>query len=162
MTKKLKEMLGLAMRRMSSKSSVLVLLMMVLTMPAFAQDLVKGLVVDNNGDAVIGATVVQKGNKQNATITDLDGNFTLKVPDGKVTLIVSFVGMKEKEVKVTSDKLNKITLEEDDSQLEELVVVGYGQQKKASLTGAITQTTGEVLERAAGIGSVVQVTFLVL
>ena len=154
MTKKLKEMLGLAMRRMSSKSSVLVLLMMVLTMPAFAQDFVKGLVVDNNGDAVIGATVVQKGNKQNATITDLDGNFTLKVPDGKVTLIVSFVGMKEKEVKVTSDKLNKITLEEDDSQLEELVVVGYGQQKKASLTGAITQTTGEVLERAAGIGSV--------
>ena len=154
MTKKLKEMIHLAMSRISSKTSVLVLLMMVLTVPAFAQDLVKGLVVDNNGDAVIGATIQQKGNKQNATITDLDGNFKLKVPEGKATVIVSFVGMKEKEVKVTSDKLNKITLEEDDSQLEELVVVGYGQQKKASVVGAITQTTGEVLERAAGIGSV--------
>ena len=154
MTKKLKEMIHLAMSGISSKTSVLVLLMMVLTVPAFAQDLVKGLVVDNNGDAVIGATIQQKGNKQNATITDLDGNFKLKVPEGKATVIVSFVGMKEKEVKVTSDKLNKITLEEDDSQLEELVVVGYGQQKKASVVGAITQTTGEVLERAAGIGSV--------
>ena len=154
MTKKLKEMIHLAMGRISSKTSVLALLMMVFTMPAFAQDVVKGTVIDNNGEAVIGATVQQKDDKKNATITDLDGNFTLKVPGGKATLLVSYVGMKEKEVKVSSDKMNKVTLEEDDSQLEELVVVGYGQQKKASVVGAITQTTGEVLERAAGIGSV--------
>ena len=89
-----------------------------------------------------------------ATITDLDGNFTLRLPDGKGTILVSYVGMKEREVKVSADKHNKVTMEEDDSQLEELVVVGYGQQKKASVVGAITQTTGEVLERAAGIGSV--------
>jgi len=154
MTKKLKEMMDLAMRRISSKTSVLALLMMVFVIPALAQDLVKGTVIDNNGDAVIGATVVQKDDKKNATITDLDGNFTLRLPDGKGTILVSYVGMKEREVKVSADKHNKVTMEEDDSQLEELVVVGYGQQKKASLTGAITQTTGEVLERAAGIGSV--------
>ena len=154
MTKKRKEILGLAIRRMLSKTSVAVLLMMVLTVPAFAQELVKGTVVDNNGDAVIGATVVQKGNRQNATITDLDGNFSLKMPEGKGIVVISYVGMKEKEVKVSSDKFAKVTMEDDDSQLEELVVVGYGQQKKVSLTGAITQTTGEVLERTAGIGSV--------
>ena len=154
MTKKRKEILGLAIRRMLSKTSVAVLLMMVLAVPAFAQELVKGTVVDNNGDAVIGATVVQKGDKQNATITDLDGNFSLKMPGGKGSVVISYVGMKEMEVKVSSDKFAKVTMEEDDSQLEELVVVGYGQQKKVSLTGAITQTTGEVLERAAGIGSV--------
>ena len=154
MTKKRKEILGLAIRRMLSKTSVAVLLMMVLAVPAFAQELVKGTVVDNNGDAVIGATVVQKGDKQNATITDLDGNFSLKMPGGKGSVVISYVGMKEMEVKVSSDKFAKVTMEEDDSQLEELVVVGYGQQKKVSLTGAITQTTGEVLERTAGIGSV--------
>ncbi len=154
MTKKRKEILGLAIRRMLSKTSVAVLLMMVLTVPAFAQELVKGTVVDNNGDAVIGATVVQKSNRQNATITDLDGNFSLKMPEGKGIVVISYVGMKEKEVKVSSDKFAKVTMEDDDSQLEELVVVGYGQQKKSSVVGAITQTTGEVLERAAGIGSV--------
>ena len=123
MTKKLKEMMDLAMRRISSKTSVLALLMMVFVIPALAQDLVKGTVIDNNGDAVIGATVVQKDDKKNATITDLDGNFTLRLPDGKGTILVSYVGMKEREVKVSADKHNKVTVEEDDSQLEELVVV---------------------------------------
>ena len=122
---------------------------------AMAQEsMVRGVVVDSQGEPVIGATVVQKDNRKNASITDLDGNFSLNMPDGKGTVIVSYIGMKEKEVKVTTDKTVKVTLEEDDAQLEELVVVGYGQQKKTSVVGAITQTTGEVLERAAGIGSV--------
>ena len=94
MTKKLKEMMDLAMRRISSKTSVLALLMMVFVIPALAQDLVKGTVIDNNGDAVIGATVVQKDDKKNATITDLDGNFTLRLPDGQGTILVSYVVMK--------------------------------------------------------------------
>ena len=154
MTKNLKEMLELAICRKSPKTSILVLLLMVFAIPSFAQELVKGTVLDNNGDVVIGATVVQKDNKQNATITDLDGNFSLKMPGGKGTVVISYVGMKEKEIKISSDKQNKISMEEDDAQLEELVVVGFGQQKKKSVVGAITQTTGEVLERAAGIGSV--------
>ena len=154
MTKNLKEMLVLATCRKSPKTSILVLLLMLFALPSFAQELVKGTVLDNNGDAVIGATVVQKDNKQNATITDLDGNFSLKMPGGKGTVVISYVGMKEKEVKVSSDKPNRVSMEDDDAQLEELVVVGYGQQKKASVVGAITQTTGEVLQRSAGIGSV--------
>ena len=147
MTKKLKEMILLAICRKSSKTSVLALLMMAFTMPAFAQGLVKGTVVDTGGEPVIGATVVQKDNRKNATITDLDGNFSLKMPNGKGTVVVTYVGMIEKEVKVSTDRAVKVTLEEDNAQIEEVVVVGYGQQKKASVVGAITQTTGEVLER---------------
>ena len=154
MTKKLKKMMNLAIRKLSSKTSVLALLMMVFASPALAQDLVKGIVVDSSGESVIGATVVQKGNQKNATITDLDGNFQLKMPEGRGTVIVTYVGMKVKEARVSAERVTKITLEEDNAQIEEVVVVGYGQQKKASVVGAITQTTGEVLERAAGIGSV--------
>ena len=154
MTKKLKVMIHLVMSKKSSKASVLTLLMMVFALPSLAQGLVKGVVIDSSGDPVIGATVVQKDNRRNAAITDLDGNFSLKIPGGKGTIVVSYVGMKEKEVRVSADKLNRVTMEDDDAQLEEVVVVGYGQQKKASVVGAITQTTGEVLERTAGIGSV--------
>ncbi len=154
MTKKLKERICFSMCRLSSKTSVLALLMMLSAIPAFAQELVKGYVIDSNGDEIIGATVVQKDNRSNATITDIEGNFSISLPGGKGTIVVSYVGMKEKEMKVSADKAVKITLEDDDAQLDELVVVGYGQQKKASVVGAITQTTGEVLQRAAGIGSV--------
>lgn len=126
-----------------------------MSLTALAQDVsIRGNVVDSQGEPVIGATVVQKDNRTNATITDLDGNFSIKMPDGKGTIVVTYIGMKEKNVKITSDQVIKVTLEEDDAQLEELVVVGFGQQKKTSVVGAITQTTGEVLERAAGIGSV--------
>jgi TonB-linked SusC/RagA family outer membrane protein len=154
MTNKLKVKMNLVMCKKSSKTLVLALLMMVFAIPSFAQGLVKGVVIDSSGEPVIGATVVQKDNRRNATVTDIDGNFSLKMPDGKGTIVVTYVGMKEKEVRVSSDKVNRVTLEDDDTQLEEVVVVGYGQQKKASVVGAITQTTGEVLERAAGIGSV--------
>lgn len=122
---------------------------------AFAQgNKVTGLVIDDKGDPVIGASVIQKGNTKNATITDIDGNFSLSLPSGKGTITVSYIGMNTKELSVTAGKAVTVTLEPDDKQLEEVVVVGFGQQKKASVVGAITQTTGEVLERAAGIGSV--------
>lgn len=147
-------MINLAVCKTPPKTLVLALLMMVFAMPALAQQLVKGVVVDSNGESVIGATVSQKDNRKNATVTDLDGNFSLKMPGGKGTVVVTYIGMMQKEMKVTADRVNKVILEEDNSQLDEVVVVGYGQQKKASVVGAITQTTGEVLERSAGIGSV--------
>ena len=103
---------------------------------------------------VIGASVVVKGNTSIGTISDIDGNFVLTVPSENTTLVVSFVGMKSQEVKATSTNLIKVTLEDDSQQLEEVVVVGYGQQKKASVVGAITQTTGKVLERAAGVSDI--------
>ena len=114
---------------------------------------IKGTVVDANGEAMIGASVVVKGNTSTGTITDLDGHFSLKVPSESTVIVVSYVGMNTREVKVGKQREFNIVLT-DNTQLEEVVVVGFGQQKKASVVGAITQTTGEVLERAAGIGSV--------
>ncbi|NDV80881.1 TonB-dependent receptor [Bacteroides sp. 51] len=115
---------------------------------------VKGTVVDETGEAIIGANVIWKGNTSIGTITNIDGQFTIQVPVGS-TLVVSFIGMKPHERKVTAtDKALKIALTSDSEQLEEVVVVGYGQQKKASVVGAISQTTGKVLERAGGVSSV--------
>ena len=121
---------------------------------AWAQDsIIKGVVVDSQGESIIGATVVLKTDKTVGTTTDLDGNFTLKVPSAKSTLVVSYVGMKTVEVTGNGKNL-RIILDEDNEQLEEVIVVGYGQQKKASVVGAITQASGKTLERAAGITSV--------
>ena len=114
---------------------------------------VKGVVSDATGEPLIGATVAVKGSPSLVTVTDLDGNFSLKVPSESSTLVFTYVGMSPKEVTVGKQRNFVIELSED-AQLEEVVVVGFGQQKKASVVGAITQTTGEVLERAAGIGSV--------
>ena len=86
-------------------------------------------------------------------MTDFDGNFALSVPSESSTIVISYVGMNTKEQKVGKQRTFNVTLT-DNTQLSEVVVVGFGQQKKASVVGAITQTTGEVLERAAGIGSV--------
>lgn len=134
---------------------VLLVALLCMSLTALAQgETVKGTVNDSSGEPVIGASIVQKDNRKNAAITDIDGNFSIKLPGGSGTVIVTCVGMKEKTVKVTAQKTNVIAMEDDDAVLEEVVVVGFGQQKKASVVGAITQTTGEVLERAAGVGSV--------
>ena len=138
------------------KIPYLFLLMLFSFVTASAQKgiTVRGTVLDSNGETIIGASVVLKGNNSIGTISDIDGNFVLTVPNEKSTLIVSYVGMKPQEVKVSSKGMIKVTLEDDTKQLEEVVVVGYGQQKKASVVGAITQTTGKVLERAAGISDI--------
>lgn len=135
------------------KIHYLILLLLLSCLPTLAQNgvTVKGTVVDGNGETVIGASVVVKNNNSIGTISDIDGNFTLAVPNDKVTLVVSFIGMKSQEVKIAGQKTLKITLEDDSQQLEEVVVVGYGQQKKASVVGAITQTSAKVLERAGGV-----------
>lgn len=95
--------------------------------------IVNGLVVDVNGEPVIGASVVEKGTT-NGGITDINGKFTLNVKPGS-TLQISFVGYQTQEVKAT--KTVKVVLKEDSELLSEVVVVGYGTQKKANLTGAV-------------------------
>ena len=114
---------------------------------------VRGTVVDNAGEPLIGASVIVKGNASQGTVTDFDGNFQLKVPSEQTVLVVSYVGMNTKELKVGKQRTFNVVLS-DNTQLTEVIVVGYGQQKKASVVGAITQTTGEVLERAAGISDI--------
>jgi TonB-linked SusC/RagA family outer membrane protein len=130
----------------------LFLMLLLSTMSVWAQKgiTVKGIVVDSNGEEIIGASVVVKGNTSIGTISDMEGNFMLTVPSEKSVLVISYIGMRTKEVPASTQRM-RVMLEDDTQQMEEVVVVGYGQQKKASVVGAITQTTGEVLQRAAGI-----------
>lgn len=142
----------------NQKIPYLFLLMLFSCLTVLAQNgiTVRGTVFDSNGETVIGASVVLKGNNSIGTISDIDGNFVLTVPNENSTLIVSFVGMKSQEVKATSKGMIKVTLEDDSQQLEEVVVVGFGQQKKASVVGAIAQTNAKALERTGGVSSLGQ------
>lgn len=114
---------------------------------------VKGNLVDGTGEPLIGATVKVKGNAGVGAVTDFDGNFIISVPSENSILVFTYVGMKTKEVKIGKKREFKLSLE-DDNAIGEVVVVGYGQQKKASVVGAITQTTGKVLERAGGVSDI--------
>ncbi len=136
------------------RSFTLIAMLMLFAVGAFAQSggaiAVKGSVVDGSGEGLIGATVRIKGDASSGTVTDFDGNFSIKVPSESSVLEISYVGMNTRSVKVGKQRNLRIELS-DDNALQEVIVVGYGQQKKASVVGAITQTTGEVLQRAAGI-----------
>ena len=99
---------------------------------------VNGTIIDQTGEPVIGASVLEKGTN-NGIITNIDGKFSLTVKRG-ATLVISFVGYKTLEVKATPKM--EITLTEDSELLEEVVVVGYGVQKKKLVTGATVQVKG--------------------
>ena len=131
--------------------SLLLLFVVLGAMSAYAET-IRGTVVDDTGEPLIGATVTLKGGNGVATATDIDGNYVLQVANPKTAVLVfSYIGMLPKEVKVEGRSKVDVTLVTNTQQLEEVVVVGYGQQKKASVVGAITQATGEALERAAGV-----------
>lgn len=98
---------------------------------------VKGVVKDANGEAIIGASVIEKGNAKNGTVTDLDGNYTLKVKRG-ATLTISYIGFISQETKG-----GNVILEEDLKSLSEVVVIGYGTQKKADVTSAVVSVKAE-------------------
>lgn len=106
----------------------------------FQSSTIRGTVVDANGIPVIGASVLVKGTS-NGTITDIDGNFTLQNTSG--TLVVSYIGYKTQEVSIQNQKVFNIVLKEDTEVLDEVVVVGYGVQKKATLSGSVAQVKGE-------------------
>ena len=109
----------------------------------FAQTTAKGKVLDATNEPIIGATVVEKGNTANATITDLDGNFTLKTKKSK-TLVISFVGMKTKEVEAGGNM--NVVLEDDNALVDEVVVVGYTSKARKDLTGSVGSVSGKKLE----------------
>jgi len=115
---------------------------------AFAQIQVKGNVSDKNSEPMIGVAVQEKGNINNGTITDLDGNFTLKV-NSDATLVVSYVGYKTQEVAVNGRSSIAIVLQEDTKVLDEVVVIGYGVQKKSDLTGSVASVkSGDLKNRS--------------
>lgn len=111
---------------------------------------ISGNVTDVTGEPMIGVSILVK-ETNNGTITDFDGNFSLNAEKG--TLVVSFVGYKTQEIPIGTNTHFKIILEEDSEILDEVVVVGYGTQKKASLSGAVTVINSKVLEEKGGLSS---------
>ena len=110
----------------------------VLAIGAFAQNKVTGTVVDATGEAVIGASVIIKGTN-NGTVTDFEGNFTLANVPQNANLVISYIGYRTQTIAVSGKNQINVTLEEDKQLLDEVVVVGYGVQRKSDVTGALTR-----------------------
>ena len=125
----------------------------LLTQTTLAQgnSTVTGKVLDSLGESVIGASVLVKGTTS-GTITDIDGNFKLDNVPSNATLVISYIGFKTQEVNVAGKKSFTIQLVDDTQALEEVVVVGYGVQRKSDLTGAVASVKGsEVLKNAPAL-----------
>lgn len=123
------------------------MVLLIVASPAVGQTLtVKGKVTDDKHEPLIGVNVLQKGTT-NGTITDFDGNFTLKIPSGS-TLHFSYIGYKDKDMVVNTSSI-KVVLDEDTKTLEEVVVVGYGTQKKADLTGSVAVVDAKALKQVS-------------
>ena len=101
-----------------------------------------GTVTDDLGEPVIGASVVEKGNPQNGTITDFDGKFTIKVSEG-TPIIISYIGFITQEVKASNNM--KVAMKEDTQTLQDVVVIGYGVQKKSVVTASIAKVSADDL-----------------
>lgn len=132
----------------------LMLLFSGLNLEAQVRHTVRGTVVDTNNEPLLGVAIVVKNNPGMGVVTDLDGNFSITLDENQTVLEISFLGMVSQTIDVRGKSEVRIVMEEDTKMFDEVVIVGYGQQKKASVVGAITQTTGEVLERAAGVTNV--------
>lgn len=105
--------------------------------------LLNGMVVDNMGEALVGVSVLIKGSTT-GVITDANGKFSIAVESG-ITLIFNYIGFKEQEIPITNQQNLHIVMKEDEKLLDEVVVVGFGKQKKASVTGAITTINAKEL-----------------
>ena len=138
------------MKRLSKLSIIWMLLTCALAMSAQ----ISGVIVDETGEPIIGASILEKGTT-NGTITDYDGNFTLDVAEGAM-LDISYVGYAPQSVKAAAGM--HIVLKEDTEVLEEVVVVGYGVQKKSDLTGSISQVSEKDLQKtpAPSLGSALE------
>ena len=105
---------------------------------------VRGTVTGVDGEAIIGANIIEKGTT-NGTVTDIDGNFSLNVAEDAI-LQISYIGYLSQEIDITGETTIDIVLQEDTQALDEVVVVGYGQQKRVSLTGSVSQVSGEKIQ----------------
>ena len=131
--------------KVKNMRSLLLILFSAISLSVSAQTItVKGNVKDTSGEPVIGASVVEKGNTTNGTITDLDGNFSIKV-DGKKTLVISYIGMKTQEVAVQGRKTINVQMVDDSKALDEVVVIGYGTVNKRDLTGSVASVSAKDL-----------------
>ncbi len=121
----------------------LLTLMLLLPPAVMAQNVVKGTVTDSNNEPIIGASVVEKGNTKNGTVTDLDGKFSLKLQKGK-TAVVNYIGMVSQEI-TAGEASQSIVLQEEQGSLDEVVVLGYTSKARKDLTGSVGSISGAKL-----------------
>lgn len=113
----------------------------------FGQNItVSGTITDNTGEPIIGATIVVKGNPSHGNVTDYDGNYTLTNVSPDAILVMSYVGMQTQEVDVKGRTTIDVIMSEDSELLDEVVVVGYGTQKKVNVTGAVSSIDSKALQ----------------
>lgn len=139
------------------KKYLLMLFCLCFSLYALAQQIsITGVVVDTHNEPVIGASVLEKGTS-NGTITDVDGKYTLKVASGS-TLVFSYIGYTTQVIEVGFKTSINVTLVEDTEQLDEVVVVGYGVQKKSSMTAAVASISAKEIQKqvAGNVASALQ------
>lgn len=107
--------------------------------------LISGNVKDENGELLLGVSIIIKGTSL-GTVTDIDGNYSIEVPNDQSVLVFTYLGYKSKEISVSGKSKLDVIMSEDTKNLEEVIIVGYGTQKKVNLTGAVAQIKGEALE----------------
>lgn len=139
------------------KHLFLLLTLLSFSLTALAQQKVTGKVKDSSGEPVIGASVVVKDNKTMGTVTDFDGNFSLEVPS-KSVLVISYIGYVTQEVPVTGKKSLDIILKEDTKTLDEVVVIGYGTQRKGDVTSSVASVKADNFVKGAvkDVGQLIQ------
>lgn len=138
------------------KKTFVALFLSMLCLVSFAQSRnVTGVVLDNRGDPVIGANIKVVGNSTIGTITDIDGNFSLSIPNTAKQLEVSFIGMQAQQVNVVVGQPMHVTLKEDNEVLDEVVVIGYQTVKRKDLTGSVASVNGKNIA-AAPVSNVAQ------
>ena len=115
------------------------------------QSVAKGRVVDANGEPLVGVSVFEEGSTSNGTITDADGNFTLSVPRN-ASIVVSYVGFETQSLRATGNM--NVVLQEESNELNEVIVVGYGTQKKADLSGSVVAVNVEQLAASRPISNI--------
>ena len=121
------------------------------TLITYAQVNVRGKVVDTSGETLIGVNVILKDTRQ-GTVTDIDGEFTMSVPSTTSTLVFSYVGFREQEVPLNGRNFVSVTMEQDTELLDEVIVVGYGTQRRTSVTGAVSTLSDTELIKAPIVG----------
>lgn len=129
------------------KSLLLLSLLNLFSLAALAQSIVKGIVKDSSGEPVIGATVRVSGAKT-GTVTDLDGNFSISAP-AQGTLSISYIGYETQNVAINGRNNIEVTLKEENTTLNDVVVIGYGVQKKSDLTGSIASVNSDDIKGLA-------------
>lgn len=134
------------------------LILLSVSLSAYAQNTFSGTVEDQTGEPVVGASVLVKDHSTVGCVTDIDGNFSLKFDRSSATLVVSFIGYETKEVAATAGKPVKVVLRENNKLLDEVVLIGYGTQRKGDVTSSVASVKSEdfVTGSVKDIGQLIQ------